>query len=64
MSTFRTPQMIHLPPASVARAQAFADAVTDTVNYQDSYQTIKEKIHDDHFVSKLGKETEGFLKIV
>ena len=56
MSTFRTPQRIHLPPESVARARAFADAVTDTVDYQDSHQTKKKKIHDDHFVSKLGEE--------
>jgi hypothetical protein len=56
MSTFRTPQIIHLPPELVARAQAFADAVTDTVDYQDSHQTKKQKIRDDHFVSKLGEE--------
>ena len=56
MSTFRTPQIIRLPPEVVARAQAFADAVTDTVDYQDSNQTKKKKIRDDHFVSKLGEE--------
>ena len=56
MSTFRTPQMIHLPRELVARAQAFADAVTDTVDYQDSNQRKKKKIRDDHFVSKLGEE--------
>ena len=56
MSTFRTPQMIHLPREFVARAQAFADAVTDTVDYQDSNQTKKKKIRDDHFISKLGEE--------
>jgi hypothetical protein len=56
MATFRTPQIIHIPPEVVARAQAFAVAVTETVNYQDSNQTKKQKIRDDHFVSKLGEE--------
>jgi hypothetical protein len=56
MSTFRTPQVIHLPPEAVDRANAFAKAVTETVNYRDSNQTLKKKIHDDHFVSKLGEE--------
>ncbi len=56
MAAFRTPQIVHLPPEAVARAQAFADAVTDTVNYRDSHQTLKKKILDDHFVSKLGEE--------
>lgn len=56
MSTFRTPQSIRLSPEDVARAQAFADAVIETVNYQDSSQTKKKKIRDDHFVSKLGEE--------
>jgi hypothetical protein len=56
MATFRTPQIIHIPPEIVVRAQAFADAVTDTVDYQDSHQTKKQKIRDDHFVSKLGEE--------
>ena len=56
MPTFRTPQVVHLSPESVARAAAFADAVTDTVNYRDSNQAIKKKIRDDHFVSKLGEE--------
>jgi len=56
MSTFRAPQIVHLPPEILAQAQAFADAVTDTVNYGDSHQTKKQKIRDDHFVSKLGEE--------
>ena len=56
MSTFRTPQIIHLSPEAVERAKAFAEAVTETVNYRDSNQTRKKKIHDDHFVSKLGEE--------
>jgi hypothetical protein len=56
MATFRTPQIVHLSPQAVARANAFANAVTDTVNYRDSIQTAKKKIYDDHFVSKLGEE--------
>lgn len=56
MPTFRTPQVVHLSPEAVARAEAFAKAVIGTVNYRDSNQTLKKKIHDDHFVSKLGEE--------
>lgn len=56
MSTFQTPQTVHLSPEAVERARDFARAVIDTVNYQDSNQTKKKKIHDDHFVSKLGEE--------
>lgn len=56
MSTFRTPQIIHLPSKAISRASDFADAVTNTVNYCDSNQTRKQKIRDDHFVSKLGEE--------
>ena len=61
MPTFRTPQTVHLPPESVKRAAAFADAVTSTVNYRDSNQTVKQKIRDDHFVSKLGEEAVRFV---
>ncbi len=56
MATFNTPQTIHLTSNAIERASAFADAVTATVNYRDSNQSIKEKIRDDHFVSKLGEE--------
>jgi hypothetical protein len=56
LSTFRTPQIIQLSADAVARAKSFADAVADTVNYRDSHQTLKHKISDDHFVSKLGEE--------
>jgi hypothetical protein len=56
MSTFRKPQVIQLPPEAITRASAFAEAVIDTVNYRDSNQSRKQKIHDDHFVSKLGEE--------
>ncbi len=42
-------------------ATAFADAVTATVNYRYSNQTIKQKVRDDHFVSKLGEEAVRFV---
>lgn len=56
MATFKEPQIVQLSPAVVERAQAFAGAVTSTVNYRDSNQSVVEKIRDDHFVSKLGEE--------
>jgi hypothetical protein len=61
MPTFRTPQIIHLPSEAVERANAFAESVTGTVNYQDSNQASKKKIRDDHFVSKLGEEAVCFV---
>jgi hypothetical protein len=59
--TFRTPQTVHLSSDAVERARAFADAVIYTVNYRASKQTKKKKIHDDHFVSKLGEEAVRFV---
>ena len=56
MGTFREPQIIQLSQEAVARAAAFADSVVSTVNYRDSNQSVKKKIRDDHFVSKLGEE--------
>lgn len=56
MATFKEPQTIQLPHTVVERATAFASAVVSTVNYRDSKQTVKQKIQDDHFVSKLGEE--------
>jgi hypothetical protein len=56
MSTFRTPQIIQIPLEAVSRAHTFAEAVTNTVNYRDSNQSKRQKIRDDHFVSKLGEE--------
>lgn len=61
MPTFRTPQVVHVSPEAVARATTFASAVIATVNYQDSNQTAKQKIHDDHFVSKLGEEAVSLV---
>ncbi len=61
MPTFRTPQVVQLSSEAVDRAAAFADAVIATVNYRDSNQTAKQKIRDDHFVSKLGEEAVRFV---
>lgn len=61
MATFKEPQIVHISAKAVARATAFAEAVTETVNYRDSNQIIKRKIRDDHFVSKLGEEAVRFV---
>jgi hypothetical protein len=61
MATFREPQTIQLPLDAVERATAFASAVVSTVNYRDSDQIVKQKIQDDHFVSKLGEEAVRFV---
>lgn len=61
MPTFQTPQTIPIPEDVRARASEFANAVTETVNYRDSNQSAKEKIRDDHFVSKLGEEAVRIL---
>lgn len=42
--------------AAVERAQNFAEKVIGTVSYADSNQTDRQKIRDDHFVSKIGEE--------
>ena len=56
MATFRKPQVVQLSEEAVARARGFADTVIATVDYRDSNQLQLDKIHDDHFVSKLGEE--------
>ncbi len=61
MSTFTSPQTILIPAEVRERASAFADAVTGTVNYADSNQSLDKKIRDDHFVSKLGEEAVRIL---
>ena len=61
MSTFKSPQVILIPKDAEKRAFEFADSVTKTVNYHDSNQSVKEKIRDDHFVSKLGEEAVRIL---
>lgn len=61
MPTFQTPQTILIPEDVRARTSEFANAVTETVNYRDSNQSAREKIRDDHFVSKLGEEAVRIL---
>lgn len=61
MSTFRVPQTILIPKDAEDRAFEFARSVIATVNYRDSNQAVKEKIRDDHFVSKLGEEAVRIL---
>ena len=47
---------IVLPTAIISKAEKFANAVVDTVNYADSNQRNKAKIRNDHFISKIGEE--------
>ena len=61
MATFKEPQVVYLSSEAVERATAFASAVVSTVNYRDSKQVVKQKIQDDHFVSKLGEEAVRFV---
>lgn len=56
MRTLRELQIIHLTGEVVARATTSADALTSTVNYRDSNQTVKKKIRNDHSFNKLGEE--------
>jgi hypothetical protein len=53
---FHTPRVIPLQLSWLDRARVFAKAVIQTTNYQDSYQSNKQKIQQDHFISKLGEE--------
>ncbi|MBK6793348.1 MAG: hypothetical protein IPG80_12640 [Anaerolineales bacterium] len=61
MSTFQSPQIIRIPEKAQERASTFAEHVITTVNYKDSNQSVKEKIRDDHFISKLGEEAVRIL---
>lgn len=61
MTTFKTPQVILLDESIREKAMTFASAVTRTVDYNDSNQSLKDKIRDDHFVSKLGEEAVRIL---
>ena len=61
MPTFTSPQTIPIPKEINEKALEFARMVTKTINYRDSNQVVKEKIRDDHFVSKLGEEAVRIL---
>lgn len=47
---------VQLPQDLIELAKQFAVAVAETTNYADSNQFSKQKIIDDHFISKLGEE--------
>lgn len=46
-----------LPAPLALKAREFADRVVVTTDYSDSNQVSKQKITEDHFVSKLGEES-------
>lgn len=56
MRWFLKPIRIRLPHEVLLRAQTFADQVLETVDYADSNQHQRQKIRQDHYVSKLGEE--------
>jgi hypothetical protein len=53
---FTNPRIVQLNAAIVAKSKKFAGDVVNTVDYKDSNQSIRSKIQDDHFISKLGEE--------
>lgn len=52
---------IEIPKDLIAKARQFAVAVEETTNYSDSNQFSKQKVTNDHFISKVGEEA---VKIV
>ena len=56
MKYFSKKQSVRLEQADIEKAKQFAENVIETVDYRDSNQFNKEKIFEDHFVSKLGEE--------
>ncbi len=52
---FSQPVTVTLGLDAVRRAATFAEQVTQTVNYRDSYQGDRTKVCHDHFISKLGE---------
>ena len=57
MKFYHQIQKIALSEDSIRKASRFADAVLPTVDYSDSNQFQKDKIKNDHFISKLGEES-------
>jgi hypothetical protein len=55
MKYFHNPIEITLNASDLAQAARFADAVISTVDYRESNQFSRQKIRDDHYVSKLGE---------
>jgi hypothetical protein len=56
MKLFNQPQKVKIPANAITIARDFAKKVVETTNYRDSNQLDKEKITEDHFVSKIGEE--------
>ncbi|HSZ86861.1 MAG TPA: hypothetical protein VK787_12585 [Puia sp.] len=56
MKCFNQIQIIIPGKIIIDKAKQFAVDVIDTINYEDSNQFNKEKIKQDHFVSKLDEE--------
>lgn len=56
MRYFIKPMSIKIPPSVISKANTFAKAVANTVTYSDSNQSQKQKIREDHFISKIGEE--------
>lgn len=56
MKIFLQTKRVFLSKDKIAKAADFSKAVISTINYSDSNQTIKSKIQNDHFISKLGEE--------
>ena len=53
---FRNIITVSVSSEKINLAREFALAVTETVNYSDSNQYIKDRIVEDHFISKIGEE--------
>lgn len=56
MKFYNTILKVVLPEEILVKARQFAIGVVETTNYTDSNQFSKEKITDDHYISKLGEE--------
>ena len=56
MRFYQNIQQVELDVDEVIRAKRFAEAVVGTTDYSDSNQSFREKIQQDHFISKLGEE--------
>jgi hypothetical protein len=56
MKCFNQIQIIIPDKIIIEKAKQFASDVIDTIDYGDSNQFNKEKIKQDHFISKLGEE--------
>ncbi|MEM9990788.1 MAG: hypothetical protein AAF738_03435 [Bacteroidota bacterium] len=52
---FHQPTRVHISATQLAKAKQFAQKVIDTVDYQDSRQSNRKKILQDHFISKIGE---------